>query len=490
VRVKIAFAAAAAASLVLAGCGGGGGNKAASGPASIAPGNAAAYVSVSTNFDSLGWNKAEALLDRFPGKDDILASLRSSLEQEGLDWETDVKPALGDEVDLVWTDFQGGGQNIVGITKPKDVDKFNALLAKSSNPPVSEQIEGWTVFASEQDELDAFERARDDNGSLEDKSTFADAIDALPSDSIAKAYVRGSAVQHALEQGAESLGSSSGTILKQIGRLDSIVAAVTPGTDGIHIAAAFNGDLKFGGSSYHADLPSSVPSGAMLYVSFHGIGNTLNKLVETYGASVPNFDQQRAQLELVLGYPLKDVFDLLSGEGAFAVYPKAAGTPAILFAAEVSDEVKARRILDRLVTLAVASGNESLQVRSVRIGSVDAKEITLQNGTAAYAAVFDGKLVTTTSRAAIEGMEGGGPKLADDSSYKAALAGSEASDETSGFVYANLHDGLPWAFDYAESAGSTVPQTARDNTAPLRGLLLYGSKDGGNFTFTGFLGIQ
>lgn len=487
-RVKIAFAAAAAASVVLAGCGGGGGNKAASGPASIAPGNAAAYVSVSTNFDSAGWNKAEALLDRFPGKEDILASLRSSLEQEGLDWETDVKPALGDEVDLVWTDFQGGGQNIVGITKPKDVDKFNALLAKTSNPPVYEQIEGWTVFASEQDELDAFERARADNGSLEDNSTFTDAMDALPSDSIVKAFVRGNAVQTAFDQRLEQSGAPADTTKKQVGSLDAITAAVTPGSDGIRIASSFNGDLDLGGGGYHAELPSSLPAGAMFYLSFNGIGNRLNKLVDSLGSSIPNFDQQRAQIELALGYPLKDVFDLLSGEGAFVLYPTATGTPPVLFAAKIGDETKAQRILDRLATLAAASG--SLQIRSVQIGSVRASEITLQNGTHAYAAVFDGKLVTTNSRAAIEAMQGSGSKLADDSSYKGALTGADAPSETSGFLYANLNDGLQWAFDYAESRGSTIPQTARDNTAPLRGLLLYGSKDGNGFTLTGFLGIQ
>jgi len=30
----------------------------------------------------------------------------------------------------------------------------------------------------------------------------------------------------------------------------------------------------------------------------------------------------------------------------------------------------------------------------------------------------------------------------------------------------------------------------KDNAAPLKGLLLYGSKSGGSFTLTGFLGIH
>jgi hypothetical protein len=35
-----------------------------------------------------------------------------------------------------------------------------------------------------------------------------------------------------------------------------------------------------------------------------------------------------------------------------------------------------------------------------------------------------------------------------------------------------------------------VPQAIKDNTAPLRGLLLYGSTSGSDLTVTGFLGIQ
>ena len=73
-RLKIGVIAALAAALVAAGCGGSaGGHKAgATGAAAIAPDSATAYVAVDSNLDSAAWTKAEALLDRFPGKDEIL----------------------------------------------------------------------------------------------------------------------------------------------------------------------------------------------------------------------------------------------------------------------------------------------------------------------------------------------------------------------------------------------------------------------------------
>ncbi len=87
-------------------------------------------------------------------------------------------------------------------------------------------------------------------------------------------------------------------------------------------------------------------------------------------------------------------------------------------------------------------------------------------------------------------MLGSGPKLADDSAYKAAVAGAGVPDQTSGFVYADVQEALEYGFQYFEGHGRTVPQVVKDNIAPLRGLLLYGLKDGGDLTLTGFLGIQ
>src|SRR5215203_4825156 len=102
-RLRLALGAAVAA-VIVAGCGGGstssgGGGTPAS--ASIVPADVPAFVTLDTNVDSAGWNKAEALLDKFPGKADLLSSLRSDLADDGLTWEGDVKPALGDEIDLV-----------------------------------------------------------------------------------------------------------------------------------------------------------------------------------------------------------------------------------------------------------------------------------------------------------------------------------------------------------------------------------------------------
>ena len=129
--VLVAFA------LLLAACGGSSSAKSssASGGASGAdatPADAAVFVSVNTDLSSSQWKTVDTLLDKFPGKDKTLADARASFEtQSGLNWETDVKPALGPELDFVVLDASntGGG---VALTQPKDQGKFDALVAKAN----------------------------------------------------------------------------------------------------------------------------------------------------------------------------------------------------------------------------------------------------------------------------------------------------------------------------------------------------------------------
>lgn len=483
-RLKLGLLAVLAAALAAVGCGGGGGgsSETASGPSVVVPGNAVAYIWSNNNTSSTAWKNAAALLDRFPAKDELIAKFKSSLSEQGVDWDTDLKPALGKESALAWLDFQNDGEDFVAIMKPKDRTRMLDLLSKADPAPVHEDVDGWLVVAKSQTVLDRFDQARAENGSLGDQSEFRDAYDSLSGDALARAWVRGSAVVTALKRQVSGVAS---TITDNLaGDLDSITAAVTPGTDGVSVTSSFHG-LGLGDSTYRAELPGSLPAGALLYFSVHGIGSTLDHFVEKLGSGLPTFDQQKAQIELVLGFPLSDAFDLLDGESAVAIYPSTGGASAVVFAAQVSDESKARTIIDRLTTLAAATGK--LHVRTLHVGSVDAHEIELQNGTFAYLALFDGKLIATTSRTLLDKMQSE-PHLADDPVYKAAI--SRAPDETSGFVYGNLHDGLPALFDYLERHGSTIEQDVKDNTAPLQGFLLYGSKDGDTLTFTGFLGIQ
>src|SRR6266540_138673 len=104
-RSTRAFVGGLALSLAfVAGCGGGVTVPSAS---SVAPKDAAAYLSVDANLGSPQWKQALALVQRFPGSQKAL---------KALDQLRAVRAAFGDHVDLVWLDFANRGRDFVAIT--------------------------------------------------------------------------------------------------------------------------------------------------------------------------------------------------------------------------------------------------------------------------------------------------------------------------------------------------------------------------------------
>src|SRR6266852_6088859 len=88
----------AALALLAAACGGAStstSSSSAPGGSSIAPASAAVFVSVVTDSGSAQWKQAEAILNKFPGKDKLIASIEKGLRGQDLSYQQDVKPALG-----------------------------------------------------------------------------------------------------------------------------------------------------------------------------------------------------------------------------------------------------------------------------------------------------------------------------------------------------------------------------------------------------------
>ena len=105
---------------VLAGCGSGSDVGAA---ADVVPADVFVYASVDTDFDGDGWAALEEFAARFPNGENLLQSLADEVNssEEGIDFEADVKPALGDEVAFVVLDAPAGdplAEGHVGIIRP------------------------------------------------------------------------------------------------------------------------------------------------------------------------------------------------------------------------------------------------------------------------------------------------------------------------------------------------------------------------------------
>ena len=123
--------AAAVFLLAAAGCGGGDGDLGSG--ADVAPRSTAVFVSIDTDFEGGQWQAAEDLIAKFPDGREALRDLPRELEQEDVDFERDVKPAVGPEVDLVLLDLEDEDASVV-LTQPAEEGKGRELVRKGDEP--------------------------------------------------------------------------------------------------------------------------------------------------------------------------------------------------------------------------------------------------------------------------------------------------------------------------------------------------------------------
>jgi uncharacterized protein DUF3352 len=475
----------AALALVAAGCGGGSKKSGSasgttSGAASIVPGDATAYIAINTDLTSAQWKALNALVGKFPSKDQLLGKFRAQLQQQGVDWDKDVKPALGDELDIAAITDATGKSQPVAFTKPNDEAKLNALLQKGSGThPVHEKIDDWTVIAEKQSTLDAVKQAKDGK-SLQDSSVFADAMGKLPAETVAKFYVSGTRLTQSL---GNSLGPA-GAALPSASKLAYVTGALVAKDDGMQLQGTAKVNGKAPGSGTHeSELVGEAPAGAFLFLSVHGSDAAISQL-----RSNPALSQQLPQLEQALGVTLDQLAALFKNE--LAIYVRQ-GTPIpeITLVSKVESTQQAMATVDKLATRAGAFAGGGVP-KTVNVGGVTAKELTIGGRFSLFYAAFDGKLVLTSAQTGISGLRDGGPRLKDDATFKDATAAAGMPDATSGFFYVNLKDSIPLIESVAQLGGQSIPGSVGGNLAPLRAFVAYGKSEGSETSFTAFLQVK
>lgn len=451
--------------VLAAGCGGDGGGGAATGTesaATIAPATAGLYVSIDTDFDSSQWDRLNGVLDRFPGKERLTEMIRQELSQENVDFERDVKPALGPTVEIVMLDFENEGRNLVGLTKPEDEAKLRELLENAdADDVVLREIEGWTAVAQNEAVLDRLEQAADGD-SLADSQQFTDAMEQLPEEALAKVWVDYERATEALSK----LPSGNPLVIpERFGRLVSASFAMEAEEDGVRLA----GFTRVEDAQY--DVPDvgalleQVPADAYAFLSFHGYDGQLR--ITDFLRDTPEIQPILGQAEQFLGVTLADVSTLFQGEGIVYARP---GTliPEITLVLEVADEQKAVGTVDRLAQRATRLG--ATPPRSRSIGGVQAKELSFGQFSLLYAA-FDGRLVLTTQADGIAQLDGGGDKLVDGDRYKDALEAAGVEEDEDVGLYFDLQKTVDIAEQLAQLAEEPLPSEVRENLEPLRSLV-------------------
>jgi hypothetical protein len=481
----------AALAVATSGCGGGGtsGVSSESG-ASIVTGNALAFVSVDSDLDSSQWSKIDDLSRKFPGRDKAFAELKKKLAGQNVEWDRDIDPALGPEVDFVVARGPTLEKTAAAfLTRPDDPDKFKQLVKKidstdgpGSTPTAVREVNGWYLAAENEAAIDRVLKGSGD--ALTDNGTFTDALGKLPDDALAKAYLNGPQLAD-LARGAAKEGSSTfdpDTI--GLDKIDFYAASLAAEDAGIRLKGAVTGSgvSSFGGGDYTSRLLGGVPADALAFLTLDGGG-----LTERLRALQSNqmFAQALRQLESTTGASFDSLLDLFAHEVGFYMRP-GAGIPEVSLVLDSADRDKALATLDRLAArVAVLFG---ARVSSGRQDGHEVKTIDFGQVAVHYAALDD-KLLITSGVTGIADY-GSGSKLTDSADFKEAKAAARLPDSNGGFLYLDLKTAIPLIESFAGLAGEPLPEAVTGNLRPLRSLVTWIAGSGDTRTFDAFLEIK
>lgn len=437
-------------------------SSAADRAARAAPADTGLYLNVYLQPSSNQRMSLSALIERVPGFADP-ASLDSKLHQLaqrllggiGLDYQADLRPWLGDQVAAV-VSFEAGAASprILLLVGCKDAALARAALPRilaDRGPFTLERYRGRDLMvggASSYAVLDdlvvigqtakavraALDADADAAPSLADSSVFRSAMDRVPSDYLASAYLN--LARLAQLGGQNALGGYSTAALALVAQAGALhVIGDAPFDPG---RASDSAREAFALGSEPSSLADWMPAGTHGEVVLFGLQQTLVSLEEQLKTdpsltdAVRAINSLRALAALGLGINIdRDLLPLFDREAALALDRVSTTTPHGSLLLRPSDPAAAQAALDRMGAALVEHGSR-LTTRE-QAGVVITIAQVPQFGTVAYAVTegvvvigLDGDAVAATLRAHASGDTLG---RADAYDRPFRIAGSRGGNE-------------------------------------------------------------
>jgi Protein of unknown function (DUF3352) len=464
---RLALLAAWAMAAVAAGCGAAPG--AIPDSASLAPADAVVFASIATDVDSAQWQRADRVLERIPGaRDGLVSAIREGLSEEGLDYEKDVAPALGDEVVIVVTEKL----RPIVLVEPENEAKLDALLAKGDEEFVRGEVEGRVALAQKSADLADY-RAALELGTLESDDAFAAGLEALPDESLGLVWVDIAALTDEFRSLVEEATRED----VELG-IEWLSAALSAEEDGLLLSMGMRMPGA-GDTHYEPTLFRRVPADAVVALSFGGTQSAVDRL-----AGKVDLDELSRSIEEATGIPLDGLVRALSGEGVLYLRPGSGEVPDVTLALAPPDPEKTWDTVDRVVhTLAKEA---HVRVSTSIESGLAVSALTVDGVTIRYAQLDADTIVVTTGADAFALLTGDGPKLVDSEGYRRAAEEVGLEDRTKGFAYVDVDRMLP----LLESlAGETIPGDVRGVLEAVDSVVLQSSGDGDTTRVTGFVRV-
>jgi hypothetical protein len=448
-----------------------------------------AYVAIDSDAGSSQWQAVDDLAGRFPDKQKGVDELERSLRDDlGLDFDKDVKPALGPEIDIVWLGFEEGGDDVVALMQPGDESAFERAVAKGnakdpSSELLYERIDGWEVMSDRQGTIDRFKAMVTRNGPvLSDDPSFAQAMGDYSDDALLKVYVSGRAVMDELRT---VIPADATKFVDKLGTLDWIAASVRASSDGIRLDTTVRGQpgslllahsAAATGSSFEPSLANVIPADAVAYVAFHGAQGVFSSVESNPALASPSFGPVRD----ILG----KVGELVAGEDALYVRPSSAGrVPEVTLVTEPSPGTDGSATLDRIL----ADTKLRLRIGRAQVGGVDARTISLGGNFGVHYANVGRNLVVSNLAAGIAGFANGGPGLAQSGRYSDALAAAGAPRRVEELFYVDVRGGVDLA---RRLSSAPIPPAVERNLGPLKSVVEYATGRPSELQLTLFVRIS
>ncbi len=437
--------------------------------ASLAPADAVVFARFATDGDSSQWQKAESVLERIPGvRDAFVSAIEQGLSDEGLDWETDIAPALGDEIVIVAT----AKLRPIVLLQPDSEEKLDALLAKSDEETVRGEVEGRIALAEKDADLAEY-RAALERGTIEDDESFSAGLQALPEESLGLVWVDMAVLTDELSPLFEEATQER----VELG-IDWLSASLSAEDDGMLVAMGMR--MPGGGDThYEPELFRRVPADAVAAISFGGTQGTLDRL-----QGQVDVGELSKSIEEATGVSLDGLVDSLSGEGVLYMRP-GEKVPDVTLALAPPDPDKAWSTVDRLARKLAAEMQTA--VTTTTENGIEVSKLVVEDVTIRYARLDADTVVVTSGEDALALLAGDGPKLSDSDDFLRAAEDVGLEDRTKGFVYVDVDGMLP----LIESlAGESIPADVRDGVRAVDSLVFQTTGDGDTTTVSGFVRVR
>jgi hypothetical protein len=430
------FACLAALAVAAPGCGGDDSSSSGLGTVlSYVPADTPFAVSIDTDLEGDQYKSLDAILNRFPGADTIKSLLKAQLTmgQEGVDFDKDIKPLLGNPAVISATDVtsflsDSADSGFVAALQVEDTDALNSLVEKTKAKQQGD-VAGATVYQDEdtffavKDDVvvlagsrqlleDALERA--DGGDSLSEDDFNSALEGLPDTALARVYVD---VQGLLGQ---SEGAKAARRIAWVDALRKLGLTISAQEDSIDVEFNLHSDA---GKLSDRDLPVAPGDEAAQVVqrpSEIGVGLRDPQQLVTFfesafqavdPSSFGDYEQGKRALSKQLGIDVdNDLIAQLTGN--LSVSATIQGQFGIR--AEVKDPAAFAKTVDK-VAEALPEFGSGLGVERVR-RSGDLYEARLSGGDTFVFGVAGGALVAATDSARAHALASAKPAAVEGAS--------------------------------------------------------------------------